>query len=182
MKRESDRLERLFSRALDGEGTPAERDLLERLFRADVRIRSDFEAYRVLDDEVGGALRAAIGRSPRVVRMPVAWRRVGRGLLVAAAACIAGLAWLQPQQPAPKAGERRPAQAGLARGAGSWFVPAEQVVDVVKPAPRSFERPELKVRGTQREWIVVPGDRPGSFYVIEVDRVRTHVIRVHQDF
>ena len=48
--------------------------------------------------------------------------------------------------------------------------------------PRSYERPEVGVRNIQREWLVVPGDRPGTYMVIEVDHVRTKAVGVHQDF
>jgi hypothetical protein len=52
----------------------------------------------------------------------------------------------------------------------------------VEPLPPGYERPELRLRGTQRDWIVIPGDQPGTYLVIQVDHVRTHVIGVHRDF
>ena len=45
--------------------------------------------------------------------------------------------------------------------------------DAVQELPVAFERPQLSLRGTQRDWIVIPGREPGSYMVIEVDRVRT---------
>jgi hypothetical protein len=54
--------------------------------------------------------------------------------------------------------------------------------DMIEPLPTAYERPELRVRGTQRDWIVLPADEPNTYLVIEVNHVRTHVIGVQRDF
>jgi hypothetical protein len=180
MSRESDRLEHLFSRRLDGECTPAERALLEKLARDNPHVREEFEAYRELEQLLGSALRTEMGRPQPASRTRTAWRQVGRTAALAVAACIAAIAWLQPgMRPAAAPRGRQPAHA---QSIGPWFAPARPAVDVVEPVPSAYERPELRVRGTQRDWIVIPGDQPGSYYVIEVDRERTHVIPVRRDF
>lgn len=180
MSREPDRLEHLFSRYLDGECTPDERDSLETLIGADRRVRSLFGEYRRLDRAVGDALRQDLGRSrPITGCKPVPqWGRLGRGLAVAAAACLAALAWLQPT---PPGGDAPTSEPGPAQAA-SWFAPLRPPADTIEPVPSAYERPELRLRGTQRDWIVIPGDSPGTYLVIEVDHVRTHVIAVHRDF
>lgn len=180
MSRDPDRLERLFSRYLDGECTSEEHDSLEALIDNDQQVRSLFGEYRRLDGAVGDALREDLGPSQPVTGYGPApqWGRLGRGLTVAAAACLAALAWLQPTHP----GRDAPAsESGPARAA-SWFAPLRPPGDTIEPVPSAYERPELRLRGTQRDWIVIPGDEPGTYLVIEVDHVRTHVIAVHRDF
>jgi hypothetical protein len=178
MTRGSVRLEHLFSRYIDGECTPEECDLLESLTREDPAVRRMFENYRRLDQEIGGALRLAMGRPRRVIPRRSLWVRAGEVLAVAAAACLAVLLWHSPSQPTagPSGAGKRLQQAA------SWFAPTAPQGDAVEPLPSAYERPELRLRGTERNWIVIPGDRPGTYFVIEVDHVRTHVIGVHQDF
>lgn len=179
MTRGSVRLEHLFSRYIDGECTPEERELLESLTRENPDVRRMFEDYRRLDQEIGGALRVAMGRPRRVIPRRSLWTRIGKGLAVAAAASLAVLLWQNPSQPASSdpADRNSPPQQ-----AASWFAPTATPRDAVEPLPTDYERPELRLRGTQRDWIVIPGNQPGTYFVIEVDHVRTHVIGVHQDF
>ena len=184
----SERLEHLFTRYLDGECTPDEGALLEALVREDAQVRALFEDYRQLDRALGAALRQDMAHAPRTraqpdvcpprtVRIADLRLRVGKGLAVAAAACLAALAWLHPAQPPTPPGPARTPQQ-----AASWFAPLPTQGDAVEPTAPAYERPELRLRGTQRNWIVIPGDRPGKYLVVEVDQVRTHVIGVHQDF
>ncbi|HQL55314.1 MAG TPA: hypothetical protein PLQ87_11450 [Phycisphaerae bacterium] len=175
----SDRLEHLFSRYLDGECTPQERALLESLLRRESEVRAQFDEYRAVDRAVGGALRAAMEQPGSVVPRRGVGLRVAKGLTVAAAACLAAFVWLQPKQTAPTRGAGRPT---MEAGAGSWFAPLVPQVDSIEQVPTAYVRPELRVRGTEREWIVIPGGEPNTYLVIEVDRVRTHVIGVHRDF
>jgi hypothetical protein len=179
---ELEKLEHLISRALDGECTSDERKLLKSRLRNDPQARALFDELRTLDEALGDALRRATRRTWHIISFRSRWGRVGQGLIVTAAACLAAMAWLHPTP--PKAGPARPtrsipAQASLTP---SWFAPSPPPADEVTPIPSAYERPQLRVRGTQRNWIVIPGDRPGTFMVIEVDRVRTHVIDVHRDF
>ncbi len=189
MNATEDNLERLFSRYIDGECTPDECEHLESLVSHDAKIRASFEDYQQLDAQFGAALREAAGRESSVchcsravsrARIHPYWSRLGRGLALAAAACLALITWhkaLRPTGQIPASGQK-PLQASAA----SWFAPQPAAADVVQPVPSAYNRPELRVRGTQRDWIVIPGDQPGEYLVIEVDRVRTHVIGVHQDF
>ena len=180
MTRGSDRLEHLFSRHIDGECTPEECRLLEALLRDDPEARQLYEDYRQLDEQFGTALQQAWAAPVRARRPRPLWVRIGRNALVAVAASVAALLWLQPTRPStPTPRGKHPVQAAASTG---WFAPAPQHPDVVEPVPGVYERPQLRVGGTQRDWIVVPGDEPRQFMVIEVNRVRTHVIVVHQDF
>lgn len=176
MTYDMDKLEHLLSRHLDGECSPQEEQVLRSLLRHEPAMRARLRDYERLDRQIGDALRAALGRAPRVSRSP--WARLGRGVIVAAAACLAAAAWLQPRLSPTGPGASRTQQASV----GSWFASAGPEVDTVEPTPPGYERPELRLRGTQRDWIVIPGDQPGTYLVIEVDHVRTHVIGVHRDF
>ncbi len=173
-----DRLERLLSRHLDGECTPEEQQLLRSLARRDREVHAWLEEQRRLDRAVGDALRRALNRPARPAVLQAPWPRIAKSLAVAVAACLAALAWLQPRLPAAPPRPDRPQQASMA----SWFAPAAPPSDTVEPLPSGYERPELRLRGTQRDWIVIPGDEPGAYFVIEVNHVRTHVIGVHRDF
>jgi len=175
---ELENLERLISRALDGECTPAEQKQLKTRLREDPQARALFGELRTLDEALGDALRSATGRSPQIIRLRTRWGRLGQGLIVTAAACLAALAWRHPTTPKAPAG--RPS--GSVPAQASWFAPSPPPADEVTPVPPAYERPQLRVRGTQRNWIVIPGNQPGTFMVIEVDHVRTHVIGVHRDF
>ncbi len=181
---DADKLERLISRELDGELTSTERTELEQWLRSDADARATYDATRDLDRQLGLALRAAVDRPPPVLRMPivtpVSRRRDGwaRLALVAVAASLATFAWLQPPQ---KAG---PTPGGAPVAAQGRMLPgATRGGDLVEPiVPPTYERPELQLRGTQRDWIVIPGQRPGTVVIIEVNRVRTHAIGVHQNY
>lgn len=182
MTRGTDRLERLFSRRIDGECTLQEERQLQSLLERDPQARRMYEDYRRLDERFGEALRAGFAQARAGSPMRAFWARLGRGALVAAAACVAMLVWLQPTSPSGPASPNQPALGTLTpRLSGSpWF--KEPRVDVAEPTPTAYERPELRVGGTQREWILIPTDEPKKFMVIEVNRVRTHVIVVHRDF
>lgn len=183
----TDRLEHLFSRYIDGECTAEERALVERLRRENPEVRVAFDRYAALDAMVCDVLCEQAHGAPLPVRPRKRWSVFGKGLGVAAAACVAAGLWLQPADvsstpPRPPSAIPQHARAGHTP---SWFLPAshETGPDLVEAdVPRAFERPELRVRGTQRGWLVIPGDEPGTFLVIEVDRVQTRAIGIHQDF
>jgi hypothetical protein len=186
MTYDRDQLERLISREIDGESTAADREQLEVLIAHEPGIEQLLEDYRRLDREVGDALRVAVGAEPVLVpqRYPRQfWRRVNT--LLAAAAGVALLVWLRPptQPPTnqrPHAADPAPTQ--LAQVQPDWFMPQQPVGDMVEPVSPLLERPGLQVRGVDREWILVPAEERGMFYVIEVDRTQDHLIQVHQDF
>ncbi len=173
-----DDLERLFSRYLDGECTPTEAERLHALLRRDPQVRAQFTVYRRLDQQVAAAVRSAARRQPLKTGGAVR-KRVGRGLLVAAAAGLAALTWLHPLSPRSDDGRRNVPQAATLT---SWFAPLTPPADEVTPLPLAYERPEWRLSGTRRDWIVIPAHEPNTYFVIEVDRVRTHAIALHQDF
>lgn len=177
MNEAQDKLERLITRELDGEIDAAGRRELRRLLR-DPAAAALYDDTAALDREIGAGLRQALGRPAVRVRL-TSWHRIGRTALMAAAAGLAAILWYRPAPPAggPGAGGK-PQQAGMA----SWFVPSMPPGDAVEPLSTAYVRPELRVRGTEREWILIPGDQPGSIMVIEVDRVRTRAIAVHRDY
>lgn len=174
MTRGEDQLERLFSRCLDAEASAEEQERLDTLLLADDTLRQRYEEYCQLDALAGETLRGALATSASTR----SWRwlrRGGRLIGLAAAAALAALAWLDPPQPSTVPRSETPTHAS------SWFAPTELNRDMVEPLPREFERPEIRLRGTQRDWLIIPGDRPGQFMVVEIDRVRTHAIRLQED-
>lgn len=180
MKHESDNLEHLISRHLDGECTRAERQLLQELLREDSEARRLYDEYEALDREVGAALRQAVGRSPRIIPLRGRWRLAGRWALMAAAAGVALLLWWSPRPAEHRSPDgRRVERAGIGPALPLGASPA---FDVVEPVPRFFERPQLGVRGIERDWIVIPTDQRNTVVIIQVDRTRTRAVTVQQDF
>ena len=184
MNRGSNRLEHLFTRQIDGEATGEEREFLNTLLRDDRTARTLFREYRHQDRALGDALRQALGRPARPASTHYLRLRIGRGLAAVAAAGLAAFIWLQPGQPNDNHAKQGPLQAAALSQApaGSWFTPLKPAGDTVTPVPTAYERPQLRLRGTERNWIVIPGNRAGQYLIIEVDRVHTHIISVHQDF
>lgn len=158
-------IERLISRILDDEATPEERREFDTAVRRDPRAGAMFDAARSLDREIGIALRSAMGRSVPLHKAR-RWRIAMRFVGVAAAACLALFAWREPSAPSREG--RQPQQAA------SWFgssIAAPE--DRFDPRSRLFDTPIEQRRKIDSEWIVIPGDSPGEFLVISVDRVRT---------
>ena len=190
MSREIDHLDHLFTRELDGQTTPDERDLLDRLRGEYPHVKQEFASLQRLDHAVGDALRLAAGKPRHMIPLRRRWSRFGKGLIVTAAAGIAAMAWLGQQ---PKATDplnsvmrngQNSQQAALVGGPSmpSWFAPPAPQIDTVEPMPAAYVRPELRVRGTQRDWLVIPGKQRGVYFVVEIERVGTQVFGVHQDF
>lgn len=181
MSTEWEQLERLISRELDGECTPQQRRRLQSMLRESAQARARYEEMRAIDRAARDALRAALGRSPDTLRLNVQRPGWARGLLVAVAAGIAALVWLQAGEQTPRV-RPSPARPLVEAGSDLWRLPRPATEDVVQPVPAAFERPELRWRGTQREWILIPADRPNTYMLIEMDQVRTRVIGVHRDY
>lgn len=177
-----DRLEHLISRELDGEITPEERAALAQWFQREPATRATYESYRDLDRELGAALRGAMRAHQPAIFSLRRRSRFGhdywsRAALVAVAAAIAAFAWLTPNR-ANHGGKLHPnPNMQTAR-----LLPTAQVVDQVMPVTPEYERPELRVRGTQRDYILIPGREPGTVIILEVDRVRTRAIGMQKDF
>ncbi len=168
-------LERLISRYIDGEASPHERRELERRMDGDPELEALYIQTAALDRELGRAMRTALGRAPvrrRDLRVP--WVQL---IGLAAAACIGLFFWLNPKDKPAPAGGLAPAPVRA-----SWFAPAQPQADVVQRVNPADVRPQLRLRDTDRDWIIIPGRQRGQFLLIQMDRVRTHAIRLQDDF
>lgn len=179
MNGSSSELERLISRYLDDEATAQERRQLNARMRVDPEAEALVDDYAALDREVGYALRAALGRTRVLPTGRSLWARAGGLVGLAAAACLALMVWMRPGQPVVRTSPDAPAQAGVS---ASWFAPAVPQDQVVRQVNRSYERPQRRQRQTDREWILVPGELPGEYLVIEVNRVRTRAVAIQGGF
>jgi hypothetical protein len=178
MNPESYELERLISRYLDDEATPAERRQLLALERFNPQVAALIEEYASLDAEVGRALRRAMER-PLLLRVHrTRWARIGQAAALAAAACVAMLVWLIPSRGTAPVNPHAPERAAVPWFDGSPNLPG----DTVQGVNRWDVRPQVRLRNTDRDWLIVPGQRPGEFMVIEVNRVRTRAIAIQNDF
>lgn len=167
-------IERLISRILDDEATGAERREFDAAARRDPQVGALFDAARALDREMGIALRSAMGRTVPL-RKAQRWRVTMRFIGVAAAACLALFAWHEPA--APMREGQQP------QHAGSWFsAPSAAAEDRFDPRSRLFDTPIEQRRKIDSEWIVIPGDSPGEFLVISVDRVKTRASSKQRGF
>jgi anti-sigma factor RsiW len=170
-------LERLISRHLDHEATPAERRELNARLRREPESAALYEEYSALDREVGYALRSTRDRPSCRHRPLPLWERTARVFVVAAAACLAVMFWFNADRTRAPAG--RPLDV---RQAGSWFAPLPSVGDTLVERPERFNRPEIQVRKPRTNWIVIPSETPGEFLVVEVNRVLTRTVHIQHDF
>lgn len=175
-------LERLISRVLDHEASAAEHEHLQALCNHDAEARQLYDELCSVDAEVATAMRRALGQPVRLRLRPRRQRTWQYGI-VAAAACIATLAWLQPRpQPTTQLGNHPQHQSGLLPSAASWFATPQRPGDVLEPVPEVFVRPGTVTRGTQRHWVVIPGEKPRTYMIVEMDNVRTQVNAIERDF
>lgn len=162
MNEPTERLEHLISRCLDGQATGAERRELRTAMRRDPAAAELYDELRQLDRLIGATLRRE-ARRPR--RRPV-WLRLVQSASLAAAACVAAIVWphIGPAQ--------RPQTPGsVAPQLASFFAPPPSAAagDSFSPEASREREPHGAAR-SEREWIVVPGDRPGEYLVVEVRR------------
>lgn len=179
-------IERLISRFLDDEASGAERRELRAALRRDPAAEALFEETSALDRELGRAMRRALRRP--VVLHPVrrSWSSLGRAGAVAAAACLAVVVWWQAPQRTISGGPN----SGQTQLAGSsWFAapaapqPAPgDAGDSLAVLPAGAGVPHERVRSAQRDWILIPSDRPGEVLVIEVQRTQTRLKAAGRDF
>lgn len=175
---ESDRpIERLISRYLDGECSPAEKREFQRLLRRDPLAQALFEEDSALDREVGCALRRAI-HGPFAQRRSdgAFWSRAVRFVPLAVAAGLMAALW-RPPAPAPAPAHN----AGMAPAGGSWFAPPPENGDVFG-AVSSFERPRIQVKDADRNWVLMPGGRPDEFLIVEIKQEKSRTIPLQGDF
>ncbi|MCG3127041.1 MAG: hypothetical protein CHACPFDD_01898 [Phycisphaerae bacterium] len=166
-------LERLISRCLDHEATPHELRRLNERTRRDAVARALRDEITTIDRDTGQALRRVMRRTVVVRPAPPVWQRIGRALSLAAAACLAIAIWTTPA--GRQSGDTR------SRQASSLFLdsPWADAADTGRP---TIERPHIRRNDTERRWIVVPSDRAGEYMLIEVNRVKTRVVGIHQDY
>ncbi len=170
-------LERLISRFLDREDTAADRRALNARVDADSTAQALLDEQVALDNEVRRALRQAMRRSyPTRVATGSVWNRIGRSAALAAAACLVILIWFSPgRQPVG------PANGDKTRKASLFATPSWH--NLMQQERPPIERPHVQQRNLKRDWLVIPGRRPNQgIVVIEVNRIRTRAIAIHQDF
>ncbi len=177
----SPELERLITRYLDREATVRERRELHARMQSDPAVAALVAEAADLDREIGRAMRAALGRPAEATSKPRSlWRRIGQlGTLAAAAALILAV-WTSPLRMAATTDRPLTQQAGVAP-AGSWFAPVTPR-DVVREVNPSYERPQLRLRSTERNWLIIPADRPGEYLLIEMDQIQTQSVLLESDF
>ena len=182
---ELERWERLISRVLDGEATPAEQARLEAAVGSNPRLRALYDATAALDARIGDALRdalcpdkAAQAVAPGVPppthagRWSVLWRRLLRLGAVAAAACVAWMLANGPQTAGPVG--------KLAEA--SWFAPPPEPADTLVDPALFSSIPALRVRDARSGWLVVPARDPREYLVIEVARIREGLVPIERDY
>ena len=170
-------LERLISRYLDDEATPHERRELERLMRSDPSIEILVDEIFLLDREAGRVLRQVMGRTTPFPAGHSRWSRVGQMVMLATAAALALATWLSPT---PQTRQRSNDQ--YMRANNSWFAPYTPRTDGLQAVNPAYEQPQLRLRNTDRHWIIIPSERSGEYLLIEMDRVRTHAIVIQDEF
>ncbi|MGE0479871.1 MAG: hypothetical protein AB7Q17_05300 [Phycisphaerae bacterium] len=175
MSEASEQLERLISRFLDDEASADERRALRGATRRDAAAAALLDETQTLDREIGRALRHALGRGLAIRPLVHRWSTAARLGLVAAAACLSLLIWRPPAPPTATDREQP-------RGASSWGVSGAKWGDVFSTAPSAQARPQDRARDGHRDWIVIPGTRPGEYWVIERNDVQTRVRLRQRDF
>lgn len=179
MNRPAQDLEHLISRYLDDECSPDERRALDERLEREPIARALFDEHSSIDREVKHALRSTLGRTETFKRPLPMWERVARGVIIAAAAALALMFWFTPDKPdnAVPTSQNHAAAHGT-----SWFADWPGAGDTLVEQPTSFDRPQLRVGQPAKEMIVLPGNAPGEFLVIEVDRVLTRTVHIQRDF
>ena len=174
---ESAELERLISRFLDDECNADERRVLHRTLRDDPAAAALYEEYTALDREIGHAMRSALGRHTHlpVGRSLRPW--LSRLVGLATAACLVALVWFEGPRSGTSANSGKQASHTNAMFPGNGHNG-----DAAPSDSLNYDRPHIPVRQTVRDWILIPGEHPGEFMVIEVDRVRTRAIGIYGDF
>lgn len=176
MKEPKEQFERLVSRFLDDECSAAQRRELQAQIRKDADAQAYFEEISSLDREFGAAIRGAIARpAPQNLRQP-RWFRFARAGAVSAAACLGWIVW---RPDVPRATATNPGQPRT--HFASWFAPQPTLGDTFAQPART-DRPAVLLDQSDRQWIVVPGQKTGEFLVVEVKCVRTSKIPVQGDF
>ncbi len=175
-------LERLITRYLDQEAMPAERAELRRVLDADPAAQALYHELSALDVEAGRALRHAMPTRVGGTAHPARRQPIAQTVGLVAAACLMAMVWIwSPTAQSPNGPVNAGPSVGPSLGAPSrWRAPTLDGSAQIQPV--LLERPYSGRRHTQRNWIVVPGDRPNEIYLIEVNQVQTRAVVVHADY
>jgi len=204
MSMNTEHLELLITRALDGEISAADRAILDAELAADPRARALLNDYRRIDAEAGAALKSIID-APRTIKLPLQPSRSARfrpwyyavpGVLAAAAAVVF---FVVPRgaQPEPRSTEQpridtpvlvsnvKPPLKNLIPhvpdnpALAGQSVPGARFVDYVE---QPSLQPRRLNRHTTRDWIGVVDDSGQNIYLMQNNHRRTRIVPVRGDF
>ena len=203
MSMNTEQLELLITRAIDGEISAADRAILDAELKADPDARALFHSYRTIDAEAGAALQSIID-APRTIKLPLQTSRSSRfrpwyyavpGLLAAAAAVVF---FVVPRgaQPEPRPNDPprldtpvlvsnvKPPLKNLVPHApdpalAGLSAPNARFVDYVE---QPSLQPRRLNRHTTRDWIGVVDDNGQNIYLMQNNHRRTRIVPVRGDF
>lgn len=177
MSDEAHALERLISRYLDGECSPAERRELELRISKDPQTAALFDEYAALDRQFQTVLRETVLR-PSTATQPVRLgERLARIGILAVAACLAVLFWFSPPN---RVATNGPTEA--ATRPHSWFAAPPIAGDVLVERPAFGNRPVNWLGRPRTDWVVVPTEDPSEFLLIQMKSVETKILRASYDY
>ncbi len=167
-------LERLITRALDRQASPADHRALHQQARRDPSVARLLVEYTHMDRALRSAMRSAVPRrsAPRVIPL---WHWLTQMVTVAAAAGLALLLWVRPPGAANLPG--RDARASMF---ADLPVPAQDQFD--PDTARRYERPGVRLDDADGNWIVIPGQRPNEYLIVEVKRIKSRTVYIQKDF
>jgi hypothetical protein len=207
MKLNTEQLELLITRSLDGEINAADRAILDAELKADPQARRLFNQCRRLDDAARTALREAVD-APRIIRMPAAagrstrrlhWFAAAAPLLAAAAAVVF---FVTPRGAVPPSDMPRPTDSPQI--VSNQKPPLRNLVPhvPVRPSPddpaafeagdpgvrfvdyvdRPVVQPRRLNRHQTRDWIGVMDESGQNIYLLQNNHRRTRIVPVSGDF
>ncbi len=204
MSMNTEHLELLITRAIDGEISAADRAILDAELAADPQARTLFNEYRGIDAEAHTALQSIID-APRTIKLPLQpsrsvrfrpWYYAVPGVLAAAAAVVFFVAprGAQPEPRLPQqpqldtpllVSNQKPPLKNLVPhvpdnpALSGQSVPGAQFVDYVD---RPSLQPRRLNRHTTRDWIGVVDDSGQNIYLMQNNHRRTRIVPVRGDF
>jgi len=204
MSMNTEHLELLITRAIDGEITAADRAILDAELKADPDARALFDSYRTIDAEAHAALQSVID-APRTIKLPVQSSRSPRfrpwyfavpSLLAAAAAVVFFVVprgaqqepqpHHQPQLDTPQivSNEKPPLKNLVPHvpdnpALAGMSAPGARFVDYVD---QPSLQPRRLNRHTTRDWIGVVDDSGQNIYLMQNNHRRTRIVPVRGDF
>lgn len=204
MSMNTEHLELLITRAIDGEISAADRAILDAELAADPQARTLFNEYRGIDAEAHAALQSIVD-APWTIKLPVHSSRTSRfrpwyyavpGLLAAAAAVVFFVAprGAQPEPRLPQqpqldtpllVSNQKPPLKNLVPhvpdnpALSGQSAPGAQFVDYVD---QPSLQPRRLNRHTTRDWIGVVDDSGQNIYLMQNNHRRTRIVPVRGDF